>query len=184
MVSPTETLLAKSFTSCLDLSLGARDFFRCMFSDMSLFTRSNKRVNCSYCPYLCLQRWCGTHRLLHRDWCHDGTYQAREDCRHIWARYTNARPEELHGANRGSVRLYTRRAPGGRQLRHHRSARQKPLCLHPETDADRRRGERDRHGAGVQGTNTQPKTWIMWTDSTVGHVWSAGPAFAAFSNIH
>lgn len=109
---------------------------------------------------LWLQCWSGTHRLLHRDWCHAGTYQAREDCGHLRARNANACPAQLHGADRGPVRLHTRRAPGGRQLRHHRSARQKPIRLHPETDADRRWRECHRNGTRVQGTNLPYVVWV------------------------
>lgn len=96
----------------------------------------------------------GTHRLLHRDWCHAWTYQAREDRGYLRARHANACPAQLHGADRGPVCLHTWRAPGGRQLRHHRSARQKPIRLHPETDPDRGWRECHRHGTWVQGILT------------------------------
>ncbi len=51
--------------------------------------------------------------------------------------------------DRRPVRLYSRRAPGGRHLRHHRGSRPKPVRLHPETHADRVRRERHRDGARV-----------------------------------
>lgn len=131
--------------SCVNLNLpGNKIQYRT--SSIKVSDKSNLWLLWSQCRR-------GPHRLLHCDWCHAGTYQAREDRGHLRTCNADARPAQLHGANRRPVRLHTRRAPGGRQLWHNRSARQKPVRLHPETDPDRGWRECHWHGAGVQGTN-------------------------------
>lgn len=97
------------------------------------------------------QRWRGPHRMLHCHRCHDREDQAREDGGRVRPCNANALPEELHGPDGGPVHLHSWRAAGGCDLRQHWSPREEPLLLHPEADADRARGECDRHGAGVQG---------------------------------
>ncbi|KAK1792769.1 hypothetical protein P4O66_012693, partial [Electrophorus voltai] len=67
-------------------------------------------------------------------------------------------PAQLHGADRGPVRLHPRRPAGGRHLRQHGGARPQPLRLHPEAHAAGGRRERYGDGTGVQGTAPPPPT--------------------------
>lgn len=97
------------------------------------------------------QRGCGQDRMLHRDRCHAGAHEAREVRRHLRPRDVHARPEELHGPDRGPVHLHSRSPAGGRHVRQHRGAGAQPVRPHPETHPAPARRDGYCHGAGIQG---------------------------------
>lgn len=141
---------------------------------LHLCSLSVMHLELSYSVSLC-QCGRGSDRLLHRDRCHVGAHEAWTSSRCVRPCDPDALSEELHGANRGSVRLHPWRAAGGSRLRTHRGPCAQPLLTPPETHKHASRGDRHRHGAGVQGQSRMhtvliySQTFTHTQDNTEDH---------------
>ena len=108
---------------------------------------------CGTC-WLSAQRRSGTDRCRGRRRRDAGARQAREDAGRVRSRDVPALAAQLHGADRGPVRVHPRRARRGDTVGQHRGAGAQPLQPHTAADARRARRLRQRDGTRVQGRHS------------------------------